>query len=322
MWPFQLDEFDWAHHFQAGINRAGRIGTGLASRVGHVQSQTWPSPPTETGPVLEASRHRYTSPTPPQFHAVFPHPVVEKPVEKNPDAWGRRIRSLGLDSPEGSDTWQVAMVLMAAADIGQNIDRLARRTGSARPLVSKVARRLVENGVWASGETVARWVSDPAAGSAFANDVAVGQGRLLRRISESGRMEWAEAGKWHKGFERETDELGPSAVYTDAAPRQVVTTALSEEFEAAVPRRGRNGAEASEPAATVNPKAPVVPVPVLEPIPALDIVGATEPLAQDREPEPRRTPAPADSTGANGTDSDVSEAPSLDQVFSDAVWLR
>lgn len=288
--------------------RAGSAGTGLAHAWRSRAVAGFASPATKTRHVLETSRNRYTSPAVPQV--PYAEPAAGGRDERNREGWSRRARAFGIEAAPSSDDWYVALILLAASDIGQNIDRVARRTGAPRPLVSKVARRLVENGVWADGETVARWTGDPTARNAFANDVAVGAGRLLRRIGETGRMEWAAAGQWHKNFERDTEERGTSALYVDATTRNGGTPALAEDIEPVhvngggrIPAAVRPEPEPEPPVATTRaPLTPEPQPPLLEEPKAAADEAQPEPLVEETE--------------------DGEAAPSLDQVFSDAVWLR
>lgn len=223
---------------------------------------------------------------------------------KGPEAWARRVRSLGVEAPQDSETWRAALVLLGSQELGQNIDRLARRTGASRQEVSKWARRLVDNGVWQDGETVAQWTGDPTASAAFLQDVGVATGRLLRRIGANGRMEWAEAGRWNKNFEREADDASSSATYRDAAPRATQPMALAEELE----RSSKSRVAAADVPEVKPSDEPVEPA-----------QAAAEPSSVAEETAAADSPAASDSTEDK---QEPEDAPSLEQVFSDAVWLR
>ena len=108
------------------------------------------------------------------------------------------------DLAPGSATVRAAVLLLAAPDAGLNIDRVARRTGEPRHWVAACARRLLDNGVWAGGAPVYPW-SGPD-DFRFWNDVAVAEGRLLRRTGPAGRLEWAPPGAWSKAY----DYVGPA----------------------------------------------------------------------------------------------------------------
>lgn len=112
-------------------------------------------------------------------------------------------RALVLDPTltAGSEQLDAAAVLVAGHEIGHNIDRIARITGVAREAVARMARRLVDNGVWHSGDTVSSWCDSSGPCDSFAQDVAVAEGRLCRRSDGYGGFEWAPPGYWRKEFE-------------------------------------------------------------------------------------------------------------------------
>ena len=121
----------------------------------------------------------------------------------------RRVASLpgarlGTDAVSAA-----AVVLLASAWTDKNIDRLCGLTRLPRETVARCARRLVDNGVWQNGAVVCSWA--PEAGDlgdaeAFWADVAVAEGKLSRRMSEEGLLEWAPTGSWWKGFEQAPGE--------------------------------------------------------------------------------------------------------------------
>lgn len=111
-----------------------------------------------------------------------------------------RIRRYNSDLDSSSITFRSAVILLAGLEFGHNIDRVARRTGYDRPFVARVARRLIDNGVWNAGVTVADWSSSDEASGTFWNDVAVAEGKMCRRIGPTGQIEWAPAGFWNKSF--------------------------------------------------------------------------------------------------------------------------
>lgn len=119
-----------------------------------------------------------------------------------------------------SEKYQAALLLLAGAVHGHNVDLLSRRTGIARPLVARVARRLIDNGVWQAGKTVADWAVATPLDEAFWNDLAVAEGRMCRRVNEDGSTEWAPAGFWNKNFQFVDPESDArlSSTYLDANP--------------------------------------------------------------------------------------------------------
>lgn len=129
-----------------------------------------------------------------------------------------RIRRYNSDIDSGSDTFRAAVLLLASLEYGQNVELLARRTGYQRSFVAKCARRLIDNGVWSQGRTVASWSVEDEASGAFWNDVAVAEGKLCRRANPDGEIEWAPAGYWKKSYEFiESADQPLTAVYRDPA---------------------------------------------------------------------------------------------------------
>jgi hypothetical protein len=129
-----------------------------------------------------------------------------------------RIRRYNSDLEPGSVSFRAAVILLASQEYGHNIDRIARRTGFDRGFVARVARRLIDNGVWNAGVTVADWSSSDEASGTFWNDVAVAEGKMCRRIGPGGQIEWAPAGFWNKNFQYvvPTGDRGLSTQYLDA----------------------------------------------------------------------------------------------------------
>lgn len=247
--------------------------------------------------VLETGWNRFRPPFIPAQHQPDEGGSARLPDARGPEAWERRARLFGVDANRGSETFGAALVLLAGLEVGHNVDRIARRAGLARPFVSKCARRLIDNGVWSAGSTVARWIADPAAGDAFVRDVAVAEGRLLRRIGSGGRMEWAVAGAWTKHFEGgSTEEDRLSVTWTDSPQREAEAVPLAFEREDSAVNAPVLVAEVIQPTAAAPVPAVEVPEPVLEE------------ADEEDSTETEQGPGP--------------EAPSLEQVFSDAVWLR
>jgi hypothetical protein len=159
-------------------------------------------------------------------------PAAGEPVRPSFDTWQSRVRRYNSDIDPDSERFRAAVLLLAAFDVGQNIDTLSRKTGFNRAFVSKVARRLIDNGVWSGGRTVSDWsATDEASGFAFWNDVGVAEGRLCRRRNESGAIEWAPAGYWNKSYDFTGNGDGLSARYHDPS-RPVVEPVMTSEPEA------------------------------------------------------------------------------------------
>lgn len=94
-----------------------------------------------------------------------------------------------------------ARLLLVAAEDGQNLTMLARRLGCSQSFVARCARRLIENGVWSGGRTVAAWLDHGPGHPAFWYDVAVADGSMCRRTTRSGEFQWAPAGSWIRPYE-------------------------------------------------------------------------------------------------------------------------
>jgi hypothetical protein len=112
-----------------------------------------------------------------------------------------QVEQLRPELPQSAPSFQAAVLLLAAQQIGQNIDRLARFTGYPREFIARCARRLCDNGVWQDSRTIATWGIDTFDNNAFWADVAVAEGNTCRRIDENGNVEWARAGVWTKSYE-------------------------------------------------------------------------------------------------------------------------
>jgi hypothetical protein len=152
---------------------------------------------------------------------MFSYLPVFGPVEATPatppptlDDVRARIALLDPALEQGSPSHEAALILVTAASIGQNIDRISRFTALPRELVARCARRLVDNGVWHEGNTVCRWLDTSGESESFRGDVAVAEGRLCRRITDEGEMEWAPQGYWRKHYDyvRPRDEESSQVV--------------------------------------------------------------------------------------------------------------
>ena len=207
-----------------------------------------------------------------------------------------RIRHYNSDLEPSDPAFRAAVILLAGLEYGHNIDQLARRTGYDRAFVARTARRLIDNGVWKSGVTVADWSSSDEASGTFWNDVAVAEGKMCRRIGSDGRIEWAPAGFWNKNFQF----LDPGAdkrlatLYLDATPE--------------------SAAQAGDKPAAAD--AIAVPRPISEPATSAGnaaadtiIIGPAQPQSETqagRTPESPQSPP---------------KVPSLDELFRDVIWI-
>lgn len=209
------------------------------------------------------------------------------------------IRRYNSDIDTGSEAFRAAVLLLLARDYGQNIDMLARRTGFDRSFVARCARRLIDNGVWQGGLTIADWTAGDEASGSFWNDVAVAMGKLCRRIGADGITEWAPAGFWNKSYHflAADDEPPQVAIYHDPATVQA---------EHPVPLRAE-----LEPVDGSAPPENRAPLPPAQQPPGLDVMrprGDGPPAAGHPRPD-ARPPA------------EHHRLPTLDELFSDAVWL-
>lgn len=320
-------------HLLAGSALAQQARGWHGSRPRRVHSQLNIPSGNRSEPVQEANSYRSRTPFepgyPPSNETHTPAPAQGR------EAWIARARQLGLSAAPGSEAFNAALLLVASVDIGPNVERLSRRTGVPRPFASKCGRRLVDSGVWSGGCTVGEWVADPTlpfVSDAFLQDVAVAEGRLLRRVGTGGRFEWAPIGRWTKSFDGSGDEDASTATWVEAAPQPDEVVALAEEREDPA-RPGVNGrATTSSATPSPAPSATVVPTPIPQPNGTADSDPA--PKAEDR-PAPATarpdhpassTPAPAsaapDELSAEDPTAPDEPTPSLEEVFSGAVWLR
>lgn len=210
------------------------------------------------------------------------------------------MRRYNSDIDPQSDSFKAAVLLLAAVDYGQNIDILARRTGVERSFVAKCARRLIDNGVWVSGQMVTEWSPEDEASGSFWNDVAVAEGKLCRRTDPRGQIEWAPAGYWKKSYE-----------FVDTANAQSLSTVYRDPAVAGAP-----DVEAEEGAAEVVAEAGAEV--------GIDAEGTGAPSTVDRVPAPesQAPPLPTNApTFPANSELDAEGGPSK-ELFPDAVWLR
>jgi len=209
-----------------------------------------------------------------------------------------RIHRYNSDLERDSLTFKAALILMASTEFGHNVDVLARRTGLDRSLVARVARRLIDNGVWNAGVTVADWRCTDEASGTFWNDVAVAEGKMCRRIGPSGSIEWAPAGFWNKNFQfiEPDEEKSLAARYLDATPAD-------------------GGDEAAEPP---GEDVPADPAPDLDAAPEDRDSGPSD-LATELETEVVG-PLPGPPAVASHPRKPAT-VPDLDDLFGNVVWI-
>lgn len=247
--------------------------------------------------------------------------------EHRPPARSMSVRELedllrGHDSAGDprSERFQSALILLASAIYGHNVDLLARRTGISRALVARVARRLIDNGVWQAGRIAASWTVSDGPGEAFWNDVSVAEGRMCRRATPEGVVEWAPAGFWNKNFQfvdAEADARLSSTYHDPNRPGPVV--AADEPAEPPVA-----GAVPADVPAAANPGPPPLrnetrPV-WLDEGDVVELIGvsaATEAGTVVAGPLPADGPPEEIPAGRRL----LTTVPSLDELFGNVTWI-
>lgn len=109
-----------------------------------------------------------------------------------------------------SDSFRAALLLLVGPGFGFNVDRMAGRTACPRLFVAVCTRRLFDNGVWEHSGAAYAWTSPDD--ERFWNDVDVATGKLCRRRSPAGRIEWAAPGEWKKKYDYTGDSDAALAV--------------------------------------------------------------------------------------------------------------
>jgi hypothetical protein len=156
-----------------------------------------------------------------------------------------------------ASTYWAVTLLLAALEVGQNIDRLARYTGCKRSFVARCARRLVDSGVWQGGEMICEWAVEREAHPSFWKDVAVAEGKLSRHTDEAGHFEWMAAGTRAKpmGEAPLQEDLPRAARYVP--PSVLLRAAESPSAAGAEAKNERRGRELS----TADAPEPGAPAP-------------------------------------------------------------
>lgn len=166
-----------------------------------------------------------------------------------------------------STRFRSAVLLLAARELGQNVDRLARFTRYPREMVARCARRLVDNGVWKQGETVSRWAADPREDpEAFWGDVGVAEGKLYRRLGGGSTIEWVPVGEWWKSYERVEQPVDLGEGLSQRAtwdPAPVAAPAEDPPEPAPAPRPDREARERAPEHPAGPPRRPPAPAPPL-----------------------------------------------------------
>jgi hypothetical protein len=224
------------------------------------------------------------------------------------------LRGYDESADPRSERFQAALILLASTIFGHNVDLLARRTGIARPLVARVARRLIDNGVWQSGNTAVSWAIGDEPGVVFWNDVAVAEGRMCRRIGPDGETEWAPPGFWNKNFQfvdAEADSRLSSTYHNANAPEPVADKPVAaSEPPAAVPVRTR-------PDSAVPPQRRTAWLDDLEEVELIGASASTDPGTVVAGPLP--ADGPAEELPASRRL--LTTVPSLDELFGNVTWI-
>jgi hypothetical protein len=163
-------------------------------------------------------------------HSVYFTPLMKRstPAEIYSAQEERGVRSIQLTTQMeaaclfagarfevGSSEWQAALILLEAAKVGPNVDRLVLRTRLPREFVARALRRLIDNSFWLDGVLYVTWCADSGSTDGFWDDVDVALGRSLRRIGADGKPEWAAVREWVKWFEYRGVSGAPSSIQND-----------------------------------------------------------------------------------------------------------
>jgi hypothetical protein len=206
-----------------------------------------------------------------------------------------RVQRMDSTVQPGSSAFEAGVLLQAALHIGHNVDRLSRFTGIRREVVARCARRLVDNGVWHAGNTIAAWTDSPEEADAFRADVAVAEGKLCRRVAEDGQLEWAPQGYWRKHYEY----VGPKGVSAETVCYHPHVEPIQQDFPyIVVEDEEQEESPAEEPAPVGGWLSEAPEEPLAEPV----WLGQSEPAEA-----PEQVPA---AVGGETL-----------QMFPDAVWL-
>ena len=155
-----------------------------------------------------------------------------------------RIARLRAELDPESASYRTALLLVTACEVGHAVHKLALVTGFPREFVARCARRLVDNGVWQDGVTVSPWTTSDSEDAAFWADVGVAEGKLYRRVTTEGHLEWAPPGQWWKEvhyvatagqYGSPTRYYAPSLPATpDDSPHQLLTLGGEDAISEAV----------------------------------------------------------------------------------------
>lgn len=178
-----------------------------------------------------------------------------------------RVRRWSPELSPDSATAEAATLLLASRVFSQNVDRLSLVTGIRREFVARCARRLVDNGVWASGRLVCAWAEEEGDSLAFWADVGVAEGKLCRRVTPEGRVEWAPAGHWRKSYDyvRRAEHAEGSICYHEVLQHASSETTVSVSGPGRPPQRPEAGRTPPRRAAGSTPSPHAADGPAKEP---------------------------------------------------------
>lgn len=90
------------------------------------------------------------------------------------------VRKMDPKLSEQDESFNAALVLVGAAEVGTNADKIAERTGLARKVVRGYTKRLREQGVFKGDKIACEWHDKEHGGVAFWLDVCVARGLMNR----------------------------------------------------------------------------------------------------------------------------------------------
>lgn len=253
------------------------------------------------------------------------HPTLPPASGHPAQAWGslaavrERLARMDAALDPASPTAQAALILLAGLRMEHNVVKIANFAGLKVELVARCARRLVDNGVWRSGETLCSWRIDGADHAAFWADVAVAEGKLCRRLDESGRPEWAPGGHWWKSFDlvrqSQVDRVEQSVLYYSPPP---VTVAEPVHPETDTSEWDESDAGDLTGAKSVSPVSEESDVVSWGPWEAVD----SDPLPRAESRTPESTGAPAAEESPSNVEADgAGSGKAVTELFPGAVWL-
>lgn len=93
------------------------------------------------------------------------------------------ITKLDPNVTEGEPTYNAYLVLLGAANVGPNADKISKAVGIPRETTRILCRRARENGIFKGGMIHADWLDEKDGGLSFVMDATVVMG-LMKRCEE------------------------------------------------------------------------------------------------------------------------------------------